>query len=125
MSEEKKLLGTIFVRCRRLSIFFCFHIIVGFLLLKLYFMLIEFRMRANDSAITCFHSLVTLAIIGPVILLYSESFHNTYCKQLTKQLLKILRLVHLVCPFLCWCIHGMCSQGCPFLVKFHYGRHSK
>jgi len=81
MSEGKKLLGTIFVRCRRLSIF-CFHIVVGFLLLKLYFMLIEFRMRANNSTIICFHSLVTSAIIGPAILLYSEAFHNSYCKQL-------------------------------------------
>lgn len=76
MSEGKKLLGTIFVRCRRLSIFLFSHIVVGYLLLKLYFMLIEFRILANDSAITCFHSLVTLAIIGPAILLY-KAFHNT------------------------------------------------
>lgn len=79
MWEEKKLLGTIFVRWRLLSIF-CFHIVAGYLLLKLYLMLIEFRMRVSVSAITFFHSIVTLPIINLGILLYSETFHNSFCK---------------------------------------------
>lgn len=79
MWEGKKLLGTIFVRWRLLSIF-CFHIVVGYLLLKLYLMLIEFRMRVSVSAITFFHSIVTLPIINLGILLYSETFHNSFCK---------------------------------------------
>jgi hypothetical protein len=119
----KKLLGAIFVRWIRLLIF-CFHIVVGYLLLKLYFMLIEFRMRAYDSAITCFHSLATLPIISPAILLYSEAFHDSYCKHIQAIVEFFLRLVHFVWSLLLLCSSsiGMCSHGCVDLWRCNFSR---
>jgi hypothetical protein len=118
----KKLLGAIFVRWIRLLIF-CFHIVVGYLLLKLYFMLIEFRMRAYDSAITCFHSLATLPIISPAILLYSEAFHDSYCKHIqatvenfktgTPCLVLVTKLLQ------CW---NVFTWLCVDLWRYNFGR---